>query len=979
MRRFLAFILALAMTAPALAASSLYSNLSWRMIGPWRGGRALAVTGVPGDPEHFYFGAVDGGVWESHNAGRTWTPIFDSENVGSIGAIAVAPSDPKTLYVGTGEADMRSDIAYGIGMFKSTDAGKTWQHIGLTDTRQIGAIVVDPHDANIVYVAALGHAYGPNAQRGVFKTTDGGATWSKVLYHDANTGAIDIAMDPADSQTLFASLWQTRRPPWNVYPPSNGPGSGLYVTHDGGATWTQVTNGLPASVGHIDISFSPANAQRVYLNVDSDAKHGGVYRSDDGGATFARVDGDPRIWQRGWYFMGITADPKDPDVVYVMNTSTYRSTDGGKTFVAIKGDPTGDDFHSLWIDPNDANRMILGSDQGVTVSVDRAQTWSTWYNQPTGQFYHVATDNRFPYWVYGAQQDSGAAMVVSRSRHNNIGPLDWMPLDVGGESGYMVPDPKHPGMTFGTTVTDENVDTGWEQDVDPTLPYPGRVWRNTWTMPLALSPADNTSLYFGRQNIFRSRNGGKSWQIVSPDLTRKGQNTPPTLDAPTVADDNGVRRHGVVYAIAPSPRNSRLVWAGTDDGYIWITRDDGRHWLNVTPRGVGPWSKVGIIDSSHFNDGAAYAAIDRHRLDDLQPYIYRTSDFGATWTKIVSGIPSGAFVNVVREDPKRPGLLYAGTQTGIYISFDNGGSWRSLQLNLPVTSIRDIGFHGDDIIVATHGRAFWILDDASPLRDANATHPGTGVALVNPANAYRLRPGNFEGTPLADDEPTSANPPTGAIFDYYLGTHATTPVVLTVRDARGTVAAHWSSTDKPHVRNPADADYTTEWIPKPQVPSSDAGPHRFVWNLHYADGAGPLAPPGRYTVTLAANGTSIARPFDVLPDPRVHASRADLQAQFALAQTIEARQAEIASLRVRALKLHANAIAGIVQANSPDDSEGKYSRDFSSLRYLRGAYGGLEGAVESADARPTPDMYTALKKLDAILAKTKAKLAAMRP
>jgi photosystem II stability/assembly factor-like uncharacterized protein len=979
MRRFLAFVLALAMTAPALAASSLYSNLSWRMIGPWRGGRALAVTGVPGDPEHFYFGAVDGGVWESHDAGRTWTPIFDSQNVGSIGAIAVAPSDPKTLYVGTGEADMRSDIAYGIGMFKSTDAGKTWTHIGLTDTRQIGAIVVDPHDANIVYVAALGHAYGPNAQRGVFKTTDGGTTWTKVLYHDADTGAIDIAMDPADSQTLFASLWQTRRPPWNVYPPSNGPGSGLYVTHDGGATWTHVTQGLPSFVGHIDISFTPASAQRVYLNVDSDAKHGGVYRSDDGGATFARVDGDPRIWQRGWYFMGITADPKDADVVYVMNTSTYRSTDGGKTFVAIKGDPTGDDFHSLWIDPNDANRMILGSDQGVTVSVDRAQTWSTWYNQPTGQFYHVATDNRFPYWVYGAQQDSGAAMVVSRSRHNNIGPLDWMPLDVGGENGYMVPDPKHPGMTFGGTVTDENVDTGWEQDVDPTLAYPGKVWRNTWTMPLALSPADNSSLYFGRQNVFRSRNGGQSWQIISPDLTRKGQNMPPTLDAPTVADDNGVTRHGVVYAIAPSPRSARLVWAGTDDGYIWVTRDDGSHWRNVTPPGVGPWSKVGIIDASHFNDGVAYAAIDRHRLDDLQPYIYRTSDFGATWTKIVSGIPDGAFVNVVREDPKRSEMLYAGTQTGIYISFDNGGSWRSLQMNLPVTSIRDIGFHGDDIIVATHGRAFWILDDASPLRDAHATHPGAGVNLVHPADAYRLRPGNFEGTPLADDEPTSANPPTGAIFDYYLGAHAATPVVITVRDASGTVAAHWSSTDKPHVRNPADADYTTEWIAKPQVPSSDAGPHRFVWNLQYANGAGPLAPPGRYTVTLAANGTSIARSFNVLPDPRVHATRADLQAQFALAQTIEARQAEIASLRVRALKLHANAILGIVQANSPDDSEGKYSRDFSSLRFLRGAYDGLEGAVESADARPTPDMYTALNKLDAILAKTKAKLAAMRP
>ncbi|HVS46689.1 MAG TPA: hypothetical protein VMS32_08485 [Verrucomicrobiae bacterium] len=973
MRRFLMLVLAFALTAPAAAAPSTFNDLQWRMIGPWRGGRALAVAGVPGDPEHFYFGAVDGGVWETRNAGRTWAPLFDGENVGSIGAIALAPSDPRTIYVGSGEADMRSDVAYGIGMFKSTDAGKTWTHIGLDDTRQIGSIVVDPHDSNVVYVAALGHQYGPNAQRGVFKTTDGGATWSKVLYRDADTGAIDLAMDPADSQTLFASLWQTRRPPWNVYPPSNGPGSGLYVTHDGGATWSHVTRDLPANVGHIGISFSAAGTHRVYLNVDSDAAHGGIYRSDDGGATWTLTDNDPRIWQRGWYFGGITADPKDPDVVYVMDTATYRSSDGGKKFDAIKGAPGGDDYHTLWIDPNDANRMILGSDQGVIVSVDRAQTWSSWYNQPTGQFYHVATDNRFPYWVYGAQQDSGAIMVLSASRHRGVGPLDWRPIDVGGENGYIATDPQHPGTAFGGSVTAENVDTGAELTVDPTLAHPGTIWRNTWTLPLAFSPADKTSLYFGRQNVFRSRDRGKSWQIVSPDLTRTGANVPPNLDPSTIAGDNGISRHGVVYAIAPSPLDARLIWAGTDDGLIWITRDGGAHWKNVSPRGLSAWSKVGIIDASHFDRNVAYAAIDRHRLDDLRPYIYRTRDGGSTWSPIVNGIPAGSFVNVVREDPKRRGLLYAGTQTGTYVSSDDGNSWQSFQLNLPVTSIRDIAFNGDDIIVATHGRAFWILDDASPLRDrvARAT---TDAYLFAPATAYRLRPGNDEGTPLPMDEPSSKNPPTGAIFDYYLRAQASTPVVLTVTDARGIVASRWSSADKPDVPDPAKADIAPVWLSTPPLPSAAAGAHRFVWDFHYRNGDGPLAAPGRYTVTLEVDGKTFARPLVVLRDPRIAAGDAALRAQFALAQTLEARKIEIAGLQSTAKQLHARDIIGVEQINSPDDSEGKYSHDFTSLRYLGGAYDGLEQVVESGDAAPTADMYTALAKLDAILATTKARL-----
>ena len=627
---------------------SSFDALHWRLIGPFRGGRALAVTGVPTEPNHFYFGAVDGGVWESNDAGRTWVPVFDREGIGSIGAIAVAPSDPKTIYVGTGEADMRSDIAYGDGVYKSTDGGKSWAHLGLSDTKQIGAIVVDPHDANVAYVAALGHPYGPNAERGVFKTTDGGRTWNKVLFKNADTGAISLAMEPGNPNVVYAALWQTRRPPWNVYPPSNGPGSGLYKTSDGGATWTQLTQGLPPRVGHVGLSISAAAPHRVYANVDSPPDAGGVFRSDDDGTSWTRTSADQRIWQRGWYFSGITADPRNPDVVYVMNTAMYRSSNGGKNFTAILGDPTGDDYHTLWIDPVDSSRMILGSDQGVVVSVNGAKTWSSWYNQPTAQFYHVATDNGFPYSAYGAQQDSGAAMATTTSKYGTISQQDFRPLDAGGENGNLAPDPRRHDMVFGDssgqggpTVTREIPATGWEQNVDPVLSHPQTTWRNTWTLPLAFSPADPTSLYFAHQNIFRSRDRGETWKIVSPDLSRADEGTPSNLDAPTLADDNNIRRHGVVYSIAPSPLRADLIWAGTDDGYIWVTRDGARTWKNVTPPELTAWSKVGIVEASHHDPAVAYAAVDRHRLDDYKPYIYRTNDGGATWTPICERHPCG--------------------------------------------------------------------------------------------------------------------------------------------------------------------------------------------------------------------------------------------------------------------------------------------------------------------------------------------------
>ncbi len=981
--------------APARSLASVSPDyltaMHWRMIGPFRGGRALAVTGVPGHPNRYYFGSVDGGVWESTDAGRTWNPIFDGQDVASIGAIAVAPSAPDTLYVGTGEADMRSDIAYGNGVYKSTDGGKTWTHEGLTDTQQIGAIVVDPTNPNVVYVAALGHAYGPNAERGVFKSVDGGMTWSKVLYKNPNTGAIALAMDPSNPNVLYAALWQTRRPPWNVYPPSNGPGSGLYKSTDAGKTWQHLTAGLPAHVGRIGVAIAGTQPQRIYAVVDSDAQHGGIYVSNDGGAHWARSDADWRLWQRGWYFGGITADPKNPNEVYVMNTATYRSIDGGKTFDAIRGAPGGDDYHTLWIAPDDPNHMILASDQGVVVSVNDAKTWSSWYNQPTGQFYHVAVDNRFPFFAYGAQQDSGAAMAPSATKYATISQQDFRPIDVGGENGELAPDPHHPGLVYGGTVTKELVATGWEQNIDPTLAYPRHVWRGTWTLPLVFSPIDGRTLYFGRQRIFRSTDAGNTWQIVSPDLARPVMAPPSNLDAPTAADNDGLARHGVVYAIAPSPLRRNLIWAGTDDGYVWITRDGAKHWTNVTPPALTPWSKIAAIEASHFNPRTAYIAVDRHRLNDYRPYIYRTTDDGRTWTRIDRGIPDGAFVNVVREDPHVRGLLYAGTEHGVDVSFDDGAHWQSLRLNLPVTSVRDIALRDDAMVIATHGRAFWMLDDIAPLRQMRAAVAAGGTYLFAPALSYRVRPGNEEGTPLPLDEPQAQNPTPGVAIDYYLPDVPRTPVVLAVLTPKGTLLRRWSSAQKPQVPNPNAVDIAPQWLTTPPLPAATAGAHQFVWGFHAKNANGPLVPPGTYLVRLSVNGRTYTQHATVLRDPRVPATNADLRAQYALATAIDARIAAVHAARARALALLKTlksaaartelrrAVIGIRIAGNPDDSVGAPAHDFASLRFLAGAYANLEAAVESADAAPTADMRVAYRKLNTIEARALATLARLSP
>ena len=983
---------------------SLYSGMRWRMIGPFRSGRAVAVTGVPGHPDVFYFGAVGGGVWKTTDTGRVWEPIFDAEKIASVGAIAVAPSDTNVVYVGSGEPDMRSDITYGDGMYKSTDAGKTWTHMGLEDTRQIGAILVDPGDANRVFVAALGHAYGPNAERGVFRTTDGGATWKKILFKDENTGAIDLALDPQNSNTIYAALWQTRRPPWNVYPPSYGPGSGLYKSTDGGDTWAQLT-GLPAEgLGRIGVAVAPMDSNRVYALVD--AKNGGVYRSDDAGKTWRLDDSESRIWGRGWYFGGITVDPKDEDIVYVMNTSTYRSTDGGASFTAIKGAPGGDDYHTLWIEPSDPNRMILGCDQGVIISVDDAKTWSSWYNEPIGQFYHVETDNRFPYWVYGAQQDSGAAGTTSRSRHRGITARDWMPITVGGENGYIAADPLHPGILFGGTVSRYNIFTGEDQDVTPSLAHQGD-YRHTWTQPLVFSPADPHALYFGTQVLFKTTDGGQSWQIISPDLSRENPGTPANLD-PTTADDiDGNGRHGLIYTISPSPLNKDLIWIGTDDGNIQVTSDGGQNWQNVTPPALTAWSKVTFIEASHYDANEAFAAVDRHRLDDLKPYIYETHDFGKSWQEITSGIPAGSYVNVIREDPARRGLLYAGTETGVFVSFNDGAEWQPLKLNMPTVPIRDIKVHDADLSVATHGRAFWILDDVTPLRQA-AEVGNSAAFLFKPETAWRVRPGSDEGTPLPGDVAAGENPPDGAILDYYLKSAPTGPVTLEIFDSNGKLVRRYSSTDHFPPVNPKALDIPASWVHPPEPLSATPGMHRFVWDLHYPSagggrgrggmaamfgfGGGPWVVPGNYTARLEVSGETAEQPLTVTMDPRVQVSQEDLQKQLDLAQQILAktaqvnaasRQAENVEEQLKALGPRAashqelaasieslgkqvEAVLGPQAGNPLAANEGPAVTDRTTLRYVAGALGQAERAVESGDAAPSADASTAFTQDDQI-------------
>ncbi len=1000
--------------APKQIDSKLFQELRWRSIGPFRGGRVLAVTGVRGQPETYYFGSVGGGVWKTNDAGRTWKPIFDSQPVASIGAIAVAPSDANVIYVGTGEADMRSSISVGNGMYKSTDAGKTWKQIGLSDSRQIGRILVDPRDPNRVFVAALGHAYGPNQERGVFRSKDGGKSWQRVLFHDENTGAIDLAFEPGNSKTIYAALWQTRRPPWSIYPPSNGPGSGLYRSNDGGDHWQAVKgNGLPSEgLGRMGIAFAPSNPKRIYLIVD--AKEGGLYRSDDGGLNWQQVSKDHRIWGRGWYFNEVTVDPKNADIVYVPNTSLYRSVDGGKSFSVFKGDPTGPDYHELWIDPDEPKRMILSCDQGAVVTHNGGETWSSWYNQATGQFYHVVTDNQFPYWVFGAQQDSGPAATPGSSKYRFLNFHDWRPLEAGDENGYIAPDPLNPGAVFGGFVSRQDLSNEQIQEMPPTIAQSGS-FRRTWTLPLVFSPLDPHVLYFGSQVLFRTADGGSSWQVISPDLTREDPGVPSNLDPATAVDAPKGKRRGVIYTIGPSHVKAGEIWAGTDDGQIQLTKDEGKNWENVTPPELTPWSKVTHIEASHAEPGTAYAAVDRHRLEDYQPYLYRTRDFGKSWQRVSNGIPDGSFLNCVREDPYRKGLLYACTEKGVYVSFDDGDDWQSLQLNLPTTSVRDLVVHEDDLVIATFGRSFWVLDNITPLRQIDAHVAAADVWLYRPATAYRVRPRSDQGTPVPEDEPLAENPPNGAILDYYLKERAMGPIQLEIFNSNGRLVRRFASDDEVRKVNPNDLPFPASWVREPQRLSVEPGMHRFVWDLRYPLAksvrasfwrpSGPLALPGSYTVQLTAHGKNSTQTLTVKIDPRVKTPQEALARQFELASKLAALQGEVsaaiqqlAELRkqIDTRKKEAGEKAEVVKALedlnqklevlAAPDGEGGFGlfglaipgKEPEPLPKVASALNGLMSIVESADVAPTPDANTASEKWDKAAEETLARWAELQ-
>jgi len=978
--------------------------MKWRLIGPFRGGRVLAVTGVVSQPNTYYFGAVSGGVWKTTDGGLTWDPLFDKQNISSIGSMAVADPDPNIIYVGTGEACIRGNISYGDGVYKSVDAGKTWANIGLKDSRHIGKLIVHPTNPDVVFVAALGHAYGANTERGIFRTRDGGKTWEKVLYVNDRTGGIDIVFDPQNPHVLFAAMWEAYRTPWSLN--SGGEKSGLYRSGDDGTTWKHIEgNGFPEGpLGRIGVGVAGGDSDVVYALIE--AKKGGVYRSDDGGQHWSLINDDHRFRQRAWYFTHIWADPKNANTIYTANTGLYRSIDGGKTFDRLNA-PHGD-HHGLWIDPNNTNRLINGNDGGATISVDGGKNWSSVNNQPTAQFYHVTADNGFPYRVYGAQQDNSTVGILTRSDHGYIDRPDWDAVG-GGESGYIAVDPRDPNIVYAGSysgyITRFDRRTSQAQDVQQWPNDPDghsaaeQKYRYTWTMPIVFSPHDPDVLYNAAQYVFRSSDGGHSWQTISPDLTRNDKSKQVDSGGPITKDQASIEFYDVIFTVAESPKEKGVIWAGTDDGLIQLTRDDGKSWNNVSPKGLPEWSLVSLIEASPHDAGTAYAAVDAHKLDNFKPYIYKTTDFGKSWTSISTGIPDGAYVHAIREDPARKGLLFAGTELGVYVSFDDGVHWQSLQLNLPNSPVHDMVIHNNDLVVATHGRSFWSLDDISPLRQADAAISGGEAHLFAPATAIRSRMGHTNRRRYAIGE----NPPDGAILYYYLKEDAKETIKLEILDAGGKTIRAFTSEDKKKeetIEEEGERDEPVDHIP------AKAGLNLFAWDLRYEEPvkipkavydegapAGPLALPGKYQVRLTARGKSSTQPFEVLLDPRVKTSAADLQKQFDLMLRLRDRQDEMnkAILAIRDLRsqlltlekrLGADAAKSEANKNLIEqgstlrkkisaiendliDVDAKASED--ELNYptkLNSKLGYLNGAVDSADTAPTEAETTVFAELD---------------
>jgi photosystem II stability/assembly factor-like uncharacterized protein len=995
---------------------SMIKGLKWRSIGPYRGGRSTAVTGVTSQPGTFYFGATGGGVWKSINGGIDWECVSDNYfKTGSVGAIGVSESDPNVVYVGMGESPIRGNVSHGDGVYKSTDAGKTWKKVGLDDSRQISRVRVHPRNPDIVYVAALGHVWAPNDQRGVFKSTDGGKTWQRVLFKSNKAGATDLVIDPTNPNVMYAALWEVYRKPWTLE--SGGPDGGLYKSTDAGDTWAEITRnpGLPKGiVGNIGITVSPVNPDRVWAIVE--AEEGGVFRSDDAGKTWQRTNQQRNLRQRAWYYTRIYADPQNAESVYVLNTGMYRSNDGGHTFTSFNEIHHGD-CHDLWLSPADPNRMILGDDGGAEVSPNGGKTW-TEEDQPTAQFYRVVTDSDFPYNIYGAQQDNSTVRIASRTTDFSIGTADWYDVG-GGESGWIAPSPKDSNVVFagsyGGLITRRDHRTGQERNVSPwpdnPMGHPASdlKYRFQWNFPIVFSPHDPNTLYAGGNVLFKSTNEGQSWDVISPDLTRNDKSKQGSSGGPITKDNTSIEYYCTIFTLMESPLERGVIWTGSDDGLVQVTRDGGKTWQNVTPKDMPEWIQVNSIDVSATRPGTAYVAATMYKFDDYRPYLYKTSDYGKTWKKIISGIPDGAFTRVVREDPNRRGLLYAGTETGMYVSFDDGEHWQSLQLDLPVVPITDLVIQkrDKDLIAATQGRSFWVLDDLPTLYQMGEA-AAADAFLFKPEDTYRLPGGGFQPSRTAT---AGQNPPAGAVIYYYLKEKPKTDVTLELLDAAGhPIKKYTARVARPEAGPPQPTPPTMEQQEEgPRRPAArlaaDAGLNRFVWDLRYDDARrfpglimwsgdtrGPRAVPGTYQVKLTVGGKTYTQSFEVMKDPRLETTAADFQKQFDLLTKIRDKFNETtdAIARLRDVRKQVDDITGRIkdQPNSkPILDAAKSLRDKITaveealyqtknqssqdpLNYpirLNNRLAALGSVVEASDAAPTAQTYVIYDELAAAI------------
>jgi photosystem II stability/assembly factor-like uncharacterized protein len=980
---------------------ALLSSLHWRSIGPYRGGRTRGVAGVPSQPNVFYIGVCNGGVWKTNDYGRTWQPIFDDQPTGSIGAIAVATSDPNIVYVGSGEGLHRPDLSVGDGIYKSTDAGKTWMHLGLRDGQQIPQLAVDPRDPNKVFAAVAGHPYGPNKERGVYRSTDGGQNFTKVLptADDENIGASDVLIDPSNPEIIYGTLWEAREGPWENGA-WNGAGGGIFKSTDGGQTFTQLTGGLPKEIIQAHIAIAESNPNRLMASVASKPNNLGLYRSDDAGATWAQITTDPRPAGRigGGDLSVPRFNPKDADMVIVASTVTWKSTDGGKTWTGFRGAPGGDDYQNLWINPNNPQIIAMVSDQGAIITVNGGETWSSWYNQPTAQMYHVNADNAFPYRLCSGQQESGSACISSRGNDGEITFREWHPV-AAEEYGYVVPDPLDPDVVYGGKLTRYDRRTNQAQQVAP-KPFRAPDYRMLRTEPIVFSPVNPHILYFATNTLWKTMNGGQSWQQISPDLTRPTFEVPASVGKYRNEETAKPTPRGVIYAVAPSPLDINRLWAGTDDGRIHLTTDGGKKWNEVTPPNMTAFQKVSIIEASHFDAQTAYAAINTLRLDDLRPHILRTRDSGNTWIETVNGIPANENVNAVREDPVRRGMLFAATERAVYVSFDDGDHWQSLRLNMAASSVRDVIIKGDDLVAATHGRGFWILDNITPLRQFDQKVTSADAFLFKPQTAIRVRWNMNTDTPLPPDFPAGENPPDGAVIDYYLQSASSSPVTLAIKDAAGKTVRKHSSADKPDPIDPM-LNIPTYWVRPPQVLSAAAGAHRFLWDMHYQNvpgvdaeypiaaiphntapqPSGPWAQPGQYTVVLTANGKSYSQPLTIKMDPRVKTPLAGLQQQFKLSNdlyvqllTLSPAAEEVSAIRKQLKDLESKATGEALAAIQAFDQKLQALAGGATRRPAAGTepptLGGLKtkfltlfGVFQEADVAPSTQAADAVADL----------------